>query len=146
MDEDVEFMEQVEYVILNFGEEMKLWYGWVLKLVGKKKLIFKEIVVKCGYEVDGGVYEYVLQYIYFNYCLFDEFLVICEFEQNVLLVGLSNLGMVWFLIVIVICMVEVIFFLLLYKFNFDWLVLFDLVWWMVKFMNKLVSGLECCIF
>lgn len=141
-DEDAELAEQAEHAISNFGEEMKLRHGWASKLVGKKKPTFKDIAAKCGHEADGGVYEYASQHIHFNHRMFDELLATCESEQNVLLVGPSNSGMVGPLTAAAISMVEATFLLLLHKPNLDRLALLDSVWRMAKRMNKLASGLE----
>lgn len=141
-DEDAELQRQAEYAISNFGEEMKLRHGWASKLVGKKKPTFKDIAAKCGHEVEGGVYEYASQHIHFNHRMFDELLATCESEQNVLLVGPSNSGMVEPLTAVAISMVEATFLLLLHKPNLDRLALLDSVWRMAKRMNKLAGGLE----
>lgn len=141
-DEDAELAEQAEHAISTFGEEMKLRHGWASKLVGKKKPTFKDIAGKCGHEADGGVYEYASQHIHFNHRMFDELLATCESEQNVLLVGPSNSGMVGPLTATAISMVEATFLLLLHKPNLDRLALLDSVWRMAKRMNKLASGLE----
>lgn len=141
-DEDAGLQKQAEFAIANFGEEMKFRHGWASKLVGKKKPTFKDIAAKCGQEAEGGVYEYASQHIHFNHRMFDELLETCESEQNVLLVGPSNSGMVGPLTAAAISMVEATFLLLLHKPNLDRLALLDSVWRMAKRMNKLAGGLE----
>lgn len=141
-DEDAELQEQAEFAILTFGEEMKFRHGWASKLVGSKKPTFKEIAAKCGHEAQGGIYEYASQHIHFNHRLFDELLATCESEQNVLLVGPSNSGMVGPLTVTAISMVEATFLLLLHKPNLDRLALLNSVMRMANRMNKLANGLE----
>jgi hypothetical protein len=141
-DKDAELQEQAEFAISTFGEEMKLRHGWASKLVGKKRPTFKDIAAKCGHQVEGGVYEYASQHIHFNHRMFDELLATCESEQNVLLVGPSNSGMVGPLTATAISMVEATFLLLLHKPNLDRLALLDSVWRMAKRMNKLAGGLE----
>jgi len=74
--------------------------------------------------------------------MFDELLATCESEENVLLVGPSNSGMVEPLTVTAISVVEATALLLLYKPNLDRLALLDSVWRMAKRMNKLASNLE----
>lgn len=140
--EDAELQKQAEFAISTFGEEMKFRHGWASKLVGKKKPTFKDIAAKCGQEAEGGVYEYASQHIHFNHRMFDELLATCESEQNVLLVGPSNSGMIGPLTATAISMVEATFLLLLYKPNLDRLALLDSVWRMAKRMNKLAGGLE----
>lgn len=141
-DEDAELQKKAEFAISTFGEEMKRRHGWASKLVGKKMPTFKDIAAKCGQEVDGGIYEYASQHIHFNHRMFDELLATCESEQNVLLVGPSNSGMVGPLTAAAISMVESTFLLLLHKPNLDRLALLDSVWRMAKRMNKLADGLE----
>jgi len=141
-DENVELQEQAEFAISTFGEEMKLRHGWASKLVSKKKPTFKDIATKCGHDTGGGVYEYASQHIHFNHRMFDELLATCESEQNVLLVGPSNSGMVGPLAVTAISVVEATFLLLLHKPNLDRLALLDSVWRMAKRMDKLAGGLE----
>ena len=141
-DDDAELQKQAEFAISTFGEEMKNRHGWASKLVGKKKPTFKEIAAKCGHEAEGGVYEYASQHIHFNHRMFDELLATCESEQNVLLVGPSNSGMVGPLTATAYSIVEATFLLLLHKPNLDRLALLDSVWRMAKRMNKLAGGLE----
>ena len=141
-DEEAELQKQAEFAISTFGEEMKFRHGWASNLVGKKRPTFKDIAAKCGHEAQGGVYEYASQHIHFNHRMFDELLATCESEQDVLLVGPSNSGMVGPLTATAISMVEATFLLLLHKPNLDRLALLDSVWRMAKRMNKLASGLE----
>jgi Family of unknown function (DUF5677) len=141
-DEDAELQKQAEFDISTFGEEMKNRHGWASKLVGKKKPTFKEIAAKCGHEAEGGVYEYASQHIHFNHRMFDELLATCESEQNVLLVGPSNSGMVGPLTATAYSMVEATLLLLLHKPNLDRLAWLDAVWRMAKRMNKLASSIE----
>ena len=141
-DEDAELHKQAEFAISNFGEEMKNRHGWASKLVGKKKPNFKEIAAKCGHEAEGGIYEYASQHIHFNHRMFDELLATCESEQNVLLVGQSNSGMVWPLTATANSMVEATSLLLLHKPNLERRALLESVWRMAKRMNKLADGLE----
>lgn len=140
--EDTELQEQAEFAISNFGEEMKLRHGWASNLVGKKKPTFRDIAAKCGHVPEGGVYEYASQHIHFNHRMFDELLATCESEQNVLLVGPSNSGMVGPITATALSMVEATFLLLLHKPNLDRLALLDSVWRMAKRMNKLAGSLE----
>jgi hypothetical protein len=137
-----ELEKQAEFAITNFGEEMKLRHGWASKLIGKRKPTFKDIAAKCGHVAEGDVYEYASQHIHFNHRMFDELLATCESEQNVLLVGPSNSGMVEPLTATAISMVEATVLLLLHKPNLDRLALLDSVWRMAKRMNKLAGGLE----
>lgn len=141
-DEDADLQKQAEFAISTFGEEMKFRHGWASKLVGSKKPTFKQIAAKCGHEAEGGVYEYASQHIHFNHRMFDELLATCESEENVLLVGASNSGMVGPLTATAISMVEATSLLLLHKPNLDRLALLDSVWRMAKRMNKLAAGLE----
>lgn len=113
--EDAELQEQAEFAISTFGEEMKFRRGWAAKLVGKEKPTFKEIAAMCGQEAEGGAYEYASQHIHFNHRMFDELLATCESEQNVLLVGPSDSGMVGPLTATATSMVEATFLLLLHK-------------------------------
>lgn len=140
--DDVELQEQAEFVISTFGEEMKLRHGWASKLVGKKKPTFKDISARCGHEPEGGIYEFASQHIHFNHRMFDELLATCESEQNILLVGASNSGMVGPLTATAICMVEATFLLLLHKPNLDRLALLNSVWRMANRMNKLAGSIE----
>lgn len=140
--ESAELKEQAEYAISLFGEEMNLRHGWASKLVGKKKPTFKDIASKCGHEAEGGIYEYASQHIHFNHRMFDELLASCESEQNVLLVGPSNSGMVTPLAATAISLVEATFLLLLHKPNLDRLALLDSIWRMAKRMEALARGLE----
>lgn len=141
-DEDAELQKQAEFAISTFGEEMKFRHGWASKLVGKKKPTFKDIAAKCGHEAEGGIYEYASQHIHFNHRMFDELLATCESEQNVLLVGPSNSGMVGPLTATAYSMIEATSLLLLHKPNIDRLALLDSVWRMVKRMSTLAGGLE----
>ncbi len=140
--EDAELQKQAEFAISTFGEEMKHRHGWASKLVGKKKPTFKDIAAKCGQGAEGGVYEYASHHIHFNHRMFDELLATSESEQNVLLVGPSNSGMVGPLTATALSMVEATSLLLLHKPNLDRLALLDSVWRMAKRMNKLAGGLE----
>lgn len=134
---------QAEHAISNFGEDMKLRHGWASKLVGKKKPTFKDIAAKCGRLNDeGGIYEYASRHIHFNHRLFDELLATCETEQNILLVGSSNSGMVEPLMATAISVTEATFLLLLYKPNIDRLAYLDSIWRMANRMDKLATGLE----
>jgi hypothetical protein len=141
-DEDNELKKQAEFAISNFGEEMKFRNGWAAKSTGKKKPTFKDIAAKCGHKAEGGIYEYASQHIHFNHRMFDELLATCESEQNVLLVGPSNSGMVEPLTATAISMVEATFLLLLHKPNLDRLALLDSVWRMANRMDKVAGGLE----
>lgn len=141
-DDDIELQQQADHAISAFGEEMKLRHGWASKLVGKKKPTFKDIAAKCGYEPEGGIYEYASQHIHFNHRMFDELLATCESEHKVLLVGPSNSGMVGPLTATAVGIVEATGLLLLHKPNLDRLALLDSVWRMAKRMNKLAAGLE----
>ncbi len=145
-DQDAELQIQAEFAISTFGEEMKFRHGWASELVGKKKPTFKDIASKCGHGAEVGVYEYASQHIHFNHRMFDELLATCESEENVLLVGPSNSGMVGPLTATAISMVEATFLLLLHKPNLDRLALLDSVWRMAKRMNKLAGGIEKCTF
>ncbi len=140
--EDPELQKQAEFAISTFGEEMKFRHGWASKLVGSKKPTFKQIAARCGYEAADDIYEYASQHIHFNHRMFDELLATCESEQNILLVGPSNSGMVGPLTATATSMVEATFLLLLHKPNLDRLALLDSVWRMAKRMSKLASGLE----
>ena len=141
-DEGAELQKQAELAISTFGEEMKNRHGWAFKLVGKKKPNFKEIAAKCDHDAEDGVYEYASRHIHFNHRMFDELLAACESEQNVLLVGPSNSGMVGPLTVTAINLVEATFLLLLHKPNLDRLAMLDSVWRMAKRMSKLAGGIE----
>lgn len=137
-----ELKKQADCALSKFGEEMKLRHGWASKLLAKKKPTFKDIAAKCGHNPEGGVYEYASRHIHFNHRMFDELLATCESEQNVLLVGPSNSGMVAPLTATALSIVEATFLLLLHKPNLDRLALLDSIWRMAKRMDKLASGLE----
>lgn len=141
-DEDAELQRQAEYAVSTFGEEMKNRHGWASNLVGKKKPTFKDIAARCGHDAEDGIYEYASQHIHFNHRMFDELLATCESEQNVLLVGPSNSGMVGPLTATAYSVVEATVLLLLHKPNLDRLALLDSVWRMAKRMNKLAVGIE----
>lgn len=137
-----ELKEQAEYAISKFGEQIKVRHGWASEVLSKNKPTFKQIAEKCGHNVDGGVYEYASHHIHFNHRMFDELLATCESEQDVLLVGASNSGMVGPLTATAFSIVEATFLLLLHKPNLDRLALLDSILRMAKRMEKLASGLE----
>lgn len=137
-----ELKEQAEHAISSFGEEMNLRHGWASKLLNKKKPTFKDIASRVGHSDREGMYEYASHHIHFNHRMFDDLLANCEAEQNILLVGPSNSGMVAPLTATAISMAEATFLLLLHKPNLDRLALLDSIWRMAKRMERLAGGLE----
>ncbi|MBB5697997.1 DUF5677 domain-containing protein [Sphingomonas yantingensis] len=141
-DDAAQLQAQAEHAVAMFGDDMKRRRGWASQLLGKKAPTFSDIAAKCNRYTKGGVYEYASDHIHVDHRMFDDLLATCEAQENVLLVGPSNSGMVGPLTLAATSLVESTLFLMLHKPNLDRLAMLNSLLRMSKRMHKLATGLE----
>jgi len=133
---------QADYAISKFGPELHRRNGWACGITGQKYPTFEKLAELVGRRDEKSLYHHASLHIHGNHRALDELLGMSEAQEDVLLVGPSNSGMVEPLTLTAISIVESTSLLLLSKPNFDRLVFFNTIWRMAERMNKLASGIE----
>jgi len=114
-----ELQARAAYAVSNFGNELTKHYGWACALTGKKQPNFEDLE-RLADKTDGrSIYKQASQHIHSNHRKYDELLGVSESNENMLLVGRSNSGMVGPLTLASLTMVETTSLYLLTQPNFD---------------------------
>lgn len=133
---------QAEYAIEKFGPELNRRNGWACAITGQKNPTFDKLTELAEKTEEKSLYQHASLHVHGNHRELDELLGMCEAQENLLLVGPSNSGMVGPLTLAAFSMVESTSMLLLTKPNFDRIAFVNTLWRMAKRMNKLASGIE----
>lgn len=133
---------QAEYAIQKFGPELKRRNGWACAITGQKYPSFERLAELAGKTDGKSLYHHASLHVHANHRALDELLGMCEAQEDVLLVGPSNSGMVGPLTLAAMSMVESTTLLLLVRPNLDRLVFVNTLLQMANRMNKLASGIE----
>lgn len=133
---------QAEDALEKFGPELNHRNGWACKITGQTRPTFDKIAELAGRSDGKSLYRHASLHVHGNHRGIDELLGMCEAQEEVLLVGPSNSGMVGPLTLAAISIVESTSLLLLTKPNLDRLAFFNTIWRMAQRMNKLASGIE----
>jgi hypothetical protein len=134
--------EAAEHALSTFGEELKRRNGWACSITGQRNPTFDRIATIAGQGEELELYRYASLHNHSNHRNFDDLIGMSEAQEQILLVGSSNSGMVMPLVMTAITLVETTAFLLLSKPNLDRLVLVTTLWRMAGKMNKMASGVE----
>lgn len=141
-DERQHLKAQAEYAIEKFGPELKRRNGWACAITGQKHPTFEKLAELAGKADGKSLYQHASLHVHSNHRALDELLGMCEAQEDVLLVGPSNSGMVGPLIFAATSMVECTSLLLLTKPNLDRLAFADTLFRMANRMNKLAREIE----
>lgn len=150
-DEEVEIDEgeerqrlkaQAEYAIEKFGLELNRRNGWACAITGQKRPTFEKLAELAGRSDGKSLYHSASLHVHSNHRALDELLGMREAQEDVLLVGPSNSGMVAPLTLAAVSMVELTSLLLMAKPNIDHLAFVHTLLRMASRMNKLASGIE----
>jgi Family of unknown function (DUF5677) len=133
---------QAEYAIGRFGPELNRRNGWACAITGQKNPTFDKLEELAGRTDDKSLYQQASLHVHGNHRALDELLGMCEAQEDVLLFGPSNSGMVGPLTLAAISMVESTSWLLLSKANFDRLAFVNTLCRMANRMSKLAEGME----
>ena len=133
---------QAEYAIKNFGPELERRNGWACAITGQKYPTFERLAELAGQTDGKSLYRHASLHIHSNHRALDELLGMCEAQEDALLVGPSNSGMVGPLTLAAISMVESTSLFLLTRPNLDRLAFVHALHRMANRMNKLASGIE----
>jgi hypothetical protein len=133
---------QAEYAIEKFGPELKRRNGWACAITGQKHPTFEKLAELAGKADGKSLYRHASLHVHSNHRALDELLGMCETQEDVLLVGPSNSGMVGPLTLTAMSIVESTMLLLLTKPNLDRLAFVNALLRMANRMNKLASGIE----
>lgn len=133
---------QAEYAITQFGPELNRRNGWACGITGQKNPTFDKLAELVNKSEERSLYQHASLHVHGNHRERDELLGMAEAQQDLLLVGPSNSGMVGPLTLSAFSLVESTTMLLLTKPNFDRIAFVNTLWRMTKRMNKLASGIE----
>lgn len=133
---------QAEYAIERFGPELNRRNGWACEVTGKKQPTFENLAELVGATHGKMLYHDASLHIHGNHRALDELLGVCENQQDVLLVGPSNSGMVTPLTLAAMSIVESTSLLLLTEPNFDRVAFVNTLIRMAGRMHRLASGIE----
>lgn len=141
-DERQRLKAQAEYAIETFGPELKRRNGWACAITGQKNPTFEKLAELAGKTDGKSLYHHASLHVHSNHRALDELLGMCEAQEDILLVGPSNSGMVDPLTLAALSMVESTTLLLLTKPNLDRLAFVNTLSRMANRMNKLASEIE----
>lgn len=141
-DEWQQLKVQAEYAIEKFGPELNRRNGWACAITGQKNPTFEKLAELAGKTSGKSLYHHASLHVHSNHRALDELLSMCEAQEDVLLVGPSNSGMVGPLTLATMSIVELTTLLLLTKPTLDRLAFVNTLSRMAKPMNKLASGIE----
>ena len=133
---------EADHAIQMFGPDLNRRNGWACTLTGQKNPTFERMAQLAGNTHEKSLYQHASLHVHGNHRGVDELLGVCEAQENLLLVGPSNSGLVGPLTLAAFSMVESTSMLLLTKPNFDRIAFVNTLWHMAKRMNKLASGIE----
>lgn len=133
---------EADHAIEMFGPDLNRRNGWACALTGQKNPTFERMAELAGKTDEKSFYQHASLHVHGNHRGLDELLGMCEAQENLLLVGPSNSGLVGPLTLAAFSMVESTSMLLLTKPNFDHIAFVNTLWRMAKRMNKLASGIE----
>lgn len=133
---------EADHAIQMFGPDLNRRNGWACALTGQKNPTFERMAQLAGKTDEKSFYQHASLHVHGNHRGLDELLGMCEAQENLLLVGPSNSGLVGPLTLAAFSMVESTSMLLLTKPNFDRIAFVNTLWRMAKRMNKLASGIE----
>jgi hypothetical protein len=133
---------QAEEAIARFDEKLRRRNGWACDVTGKKNPSFEDIRSCVGREDEKSLYREASLHVHGNHRAYNDLLAMCEAQEDVLLVGPSNSGMVAPLTLAAMSLVESTSRLLLSKPNLDRAAFVHSLLRMAGRMNKLATGLE----
>lgn len=133
---------EADHAIQMFGPDLNRRNGWACALTGQKNPTFERMAQLAGKTDEKSLYQHASLHVHGNHRGLDDLLGMCEAQENLLLVGPSNSGLVGPLTLAAFSMVESTSMLLLTKPNFDRIAFVNTLWRMAKRMNKLASGIE----
>lgn len=141
-DEGRRLKVQAEYAIEKFGPELKRRNGWACAITGQKYPTFEKLAELAGKADGKSLYHHASLHVHSNHRALDELLGMSEAQEDILLVGPSNSGMVGPLTLTSMSVVEITSLLLLTRPNLDRLAFVNSLLRMASRVDKLASGIE----
>lgn len=140
--ERVSLAAQAESALARFGNALKKRNGWACELTGQGSPTFEKMADVAG-EVEGkSLYHNASEHVHANHRALDDLLGLCETEDDILLAGPSNAGMVAPLTLTAMSLMEVTIFLLMCKPNLDRMVFSEVLRKAATRMHKLAIRVE----